>query len=97
MYENRKYGGMAVMKKYIIGICLSFLILIGFQSASAAETGTCGTNVKYIISGNEISFSRDNSLNEAIWGFDCREVFRDDPTITVLEITETIKAIDTVR
>ena len=81
------------MKKLIVCICLSFLVFIGFQTASA-QSGTCGTNVKYTISGNTISFSRVDSSKAAEWWGDCQSVFRSDDTITNLEIAETIQAIN---
>ena len=83
------------MKKFIFSICLSLFILIGFQSVNA-QTGTCGTNVKYTISGNTISFSREDPSSVAVWADDCRTVFQDKQAITVVDVVDVIQGIDTI-
>ena len=81
------------MKKYIIGIFL-LIFLLGFQGAFAAGTGTCGTNVKYTISGKTISFSRSNTAAAAIWDIDCGEVFKDNSSIEIVNVKDTIRVTD---
>ena len=81
------------MKKLMVCICLSFLVFIGFQTASA-QTGTCGTNVIYTISGDTISFSKADSSSTAKWGDDCRTVFKDNNKITVVKMTNRIQGMD---
>jgi len=66
-----------------------FLLLLPFQSVGA-QSGTCGTNVKYTISGNTISFSKSNSGKSAVFTSSCTDIFRNNYAITKVEIKETI-------
>ena len=79
------------MKKTIIGILL-FCLLLSVQSVFA--DGTCGTNVKYAVSGNTIEFSREDPASPAEWDFTCGGVFREDASITIVNIKDTISVYD---
>ena len=79
------------MKKLIVCICLSFLILIGFQAVSAKDSGTCGNNVVYSITGNTISFSKEDSSTYATWGVNCGLIIPNDESVTIIKIVDEIK------
>ena len=65
-------------------------------SPSIPTTGnSCGYNVKYAISGNTINFSKINSGAEAVWGADCADSFKDNRSVTVMKINDTIRIIKT--
>ena len=74
------------MKKIIPGLFLLIFLLI-FQGAGAYD-GTCGTNVAYTIEGNTINFSKANAADDAVFNNECGEVFKEDPNITAVNITE---------
>ena len=73
---------------WILLLCL----LSGFQTVFAA--GTCGTNVKYTVSGNTITFARSNPDRTAVWKENCGEVFKEEENITVVKIMDKIKVKD---
>ena len=79
------------MKKAIIGIWF-LILLLGFESVFA--DGTCGTNVKYTINGNTITFSKEDSGSDAEWSEDCGSVFRDDSAITIVKVSDPIRVTD---
>lgn len=82
------------MKRLFTGILL-LCLLLGFQAVFA--DGTCGTNVKYTISGNTISFSKSRAGSAAVWGPDCGEVFQENEKITSVKIKNKIRVKDAVR
>ena len=78
------------MKKIIIGI-LFLCLLLGSQNVFA--DGTCGTNVKYTISGNTVNFSKSESGSDAVWGRDCGDVFNNS-AVTVMNVNDAIRVTD---
>ena len=77
------------MKKFVFSICLSLFIFIGFQTVSA-QSGTCGTNVQYTIIGNTISFMKGNGSGNPVWSSGCTDVFKNDSSITKVEVNDKI-------
>ena len=75
-----------------IYVLLIFLLLFFVPQSINAQSGTCGTNVKYTINGNTINFSKSKSGSEAYYSSFCTDVFKKDPNITVVNITDTIRA-----
>ena len=61
------------------------------KTVSINGASACGTNVKYQISGNTISFSKNNPSQEAVYDSTCTDVFRNDPAITIVKVTDTIR------
>ncbi len=78
------------MRKMIIGLLL-LCLLLGFQTVFA--DGTCGTNVKYTISGSTITFSKEDPDADAEW-FRCDEVYKNDPSVTVVKVSDVIRVRD---
>ncbi len=79
------------MKKMMVWFLL-LCLLSGFQTVFAAKT--CGTNVKYTISGDTITFARSDPDKTAVWKENCKDVFADNANITVVKIRDKIKVKD---
>ena len=83
------------MRKLLLIVMLLVMIpLIPHHLSGAeaqADTGTCGTNVKYEISGNTINFSKEDPGSTAYWG-DCGSTFERNSAVTVVNVNDTIKA-----
>ena len=58
----------------------------------APDANTCGTNVKYAVSGSTATFTGSGSAAE--WGLDCTEVFRNKSGITNVTVNGKITVRD---
>ncbi len=80
-----KRGKGVSMKK----ICLLFVLIQMFSFQTVfAESGTCGTNVSYMTSGDTIDFSKTNSSKDAVYERNCTDVFYSDQGILKVKINE---------
>ncbi len=79
-------------KKKIMAGLLALFIFLTFRGAFADNT--CGTNVKFTVSGDTISFAEEDAGMEAVWGSDCGEVFQNNTEITSVKVTGNISVTD---
>ncbi len=82
------------MKKAMI-LILILCMLLCCQTVFADET--CGTNVKYTIEGDTITYSRNDAGEpNAVWGSNCRTPMMNDTSITKVIVSETIRVTNGV-
>ena len=58
---------------------------------------TCGNNVKYVIDRHTINFSKANATKDAVWGYDCREIIKNDTHLTKVVIKDNIKLLSGLK
>ncbi|MBQ6509430.1 MAG: BspA family leucine-rich repeat surface protein [Flexilinea sp.] len=86
---------MDIRKKHLFISLWLIIFAFTFGGVTAADdSGTCGTNVKFTISGNTISFAKGDGAEAPKWedgeGSNCGAVFREDREITSVKVTEKI-------
>ena len=83
----KKYGTAVITVKAADGSGVS-------AQTTLSLTGTCGTNVKYMVDGSTISFAKGDGTEDPKWedvdGSNCGAVFRDNAEITSVKVTEKI-------
>ena len=78
------------MKRFLKLFLLCIILMPVFCChAFAQDLGTCGTNVKYVISENTITFTRTDDQMEAFWD-DCGDEFKDRSDIKIVQVNDEI-------
>lgn len=75
-------------------LLLFVLILMIFAAGPAsAQTGTCGTNVAYSISGDTITYSKYSASSDAVWDDSCRSVIKENDSVQKVKASDTIRVL----